>query len=134
MLRLALVLSILSAAPGYASPRWFSSYDLPVNRVSATTFEVIEKRGAGPREIWCAAARHAIQSLGKQNGRIYIDRPRADALTAAGHKGVGFTTRAPQNAAPTGLVVTTSRVGASLPVAHAVQFCRDQIIEPEDWF
>lgn len=134
MLRCALALIALLPVPALATGSLFPTLNLPVNRVSAAQFEVIEMRGAGPRDIWCAAARYATGTLGQQRGRIYIDRPRANALTAQGRKGVVFTTQAPANAAPTGVSVTTARAGASLPVAHAMQFCRDRIIEPDDLF
>ncbi|KEJ96763.1 hypothetical protein SAMN05444149_103335 [Pseudosulfitobacter pseudonitzschiae] len=105
---------------------------LDVNPLSATTFEVIEKGGVGPRGIWCAAADYAINDLGKQRGRIYIVTPRGPAQTEAGAKGVAFSTQDPGIAANTGYSVTTDVAGANLLVFHAEQFCNDNIIEPGD--
>tara|TARA_R110000751_G_scaffold6880_4_gene29013 strand:- start:485 stop:904 length:420 start_codon:yes stop_codon:yes gene_type:complete len=107
---------------------------LDVNPLSATTFEVIEKDGVGPRGIWCAAASYAINDLGKQRGRIYIVTPRGPAKTEAGAKGVTFSTQDPGIAANTGYSVTTDVAGANLLVIHAEQFCNDNIIEPGDIF
>ncbi|UOA28199.1 hypothetical protein [Pseudosulfitobacter sp. DSM 107133] len=105
---------------------------LPVNPLSASTFEVIEKNGAGPRDIWCAAATYAIDQLGDQRGRLYIVTPRGPAQSVAGAKGVAFSTRDPGNAPAPGHSVTTSVPGANLLLFHAVQFCKDHIIEPGD--
>lgn len=105
---------------------------LDVNPLSATTFEVIEKGGVGPRGVWCAAADYAIRDLGKQRGRIYIVAPRGPAQTEPGAKGVAFSTQDPGIAANTGYSVTTDVAGANLLVFHAEQFCNDNIIEPGD--
>ncbi len=105
---------------------------LDVNPLSATTFEVIEKGGVGPRGIWCAAADYAIHDLGKQRGRIYIVTPRGPAQTEPGATGVAFSTQDPGIAANTGYSVTTDVAGANLLVFHAEQFCNDNIIEPGD--
>ncbi|ASM73325.1 MULTISPECIES: hypothetical protein [Roseobacteraceae] len=105
---------------------------LDVNRLSDTTFEVIEKGGVGPRGVWCAAANYAIHELGKQRGRIYIVTPRGPAQTEAGAKGVAFSTQDPGIAANTGYSVTTDVAGANLLVFHAQQFCKDNIVEPGD--
>lgn len=110
----------------------FSEPQLPVNRLSNTTFEVIEKYGAGPRQIWCAAADYAIKTLGDDRGRIYVVTPRGPAQTAAGAKGVAFSTQDPGLAASTGYSVTTDIAGANLLIIHAKQFCNDYLIEPGD--
>lgn len=137
MLR-ALAISIaLSFCAAQASAEiWLSLYrglNLDVNRVSATRFEVIERRGAGAADIWCAAALFAEQTLGQTRGRIYVDTPRGPAQTAPGRKGVIFTTQAPANAS-TSVSVSVRQAGQGLRIAHAIQFCRNHIIEPGDRF
>ncbi|MEO0938947.1 MAG: hypothetical protein AAFY38_12410 [Pseudomonadota bacterium] len=121
-------------APAAHARTFFQDLNLQVNAVGAGQFEVIERRGAGPRDVWCAAAKYAQQRLGQQRGRIYVAVPRGPARTVAGRSGVTFTTQAPATAVSTGVQITTRVAGASLPVNHAIQFCRDRIIEPEDRF
>jgi len=125
--------ALLAPAP-HAEPLFWGDLNLPVNAIGQGQFEVVEKRGAGPRDVWCAAARFASDRLGQQRGRIYVASPRGPALTEAGRKGVVFTTAAPTQPANTGVQITTRVTGASLPVNHAIQFCRDRIIEPSDRF
>ncbi len=127
---LALALTSLPAAAQFIDV--FPPPRLEVNPLSNTTFEVIEKGGAGPREIWCAAADYAIRNLGKQRGRIYVVTPRGPAQTRAGAKGVAFSTLDPGIVARTGYSVTTDIAGANLLVFHAEQFCSDHIIEFND--
>ncbi|MFD2738416.1 hypothetical protein ACFSUD_02425 [Sulfitobacter aestuarii] len=99
-------------------------------------FEVIEARGEGARGLWCAAADYALGWAGGQRAeRLYVKRARASALTAPGHKGVVFTldgerlgTRPSRSYS-----VSVRQVGESLPLHHAYQFCKDFIIEPDDF-
>ncbi|MEO0389394.1 MAG: hypothetical protein AAF218_00490 [Pseudomonadota bacterium] len=122
----------LLAGSALADHSRFDTLSLTVTPISAAQFEVIEARGAGARDIWCAASRYAADRLGASRGRLYVATPRGPARTAPGRTGVIFTTAAPTGAAPTGLSVTVRRAGASLPINHAIQFCRDHIIEPAD--
>lgn len=124
----------LLATPGHSSGSFFADLNLNVNAVSAGRFEVIESRGAGPRDIWCAAAKYAQYSLGVDSGRIYVAVPRGPARTEARRKGVTFSTTVPGQEASTGVQIPTRIKGASLPVNHAIQFCRDRIIERGDRF
>ncbi|MEL7099221.1 MAG: hypothetical protein AAGM84_10375 [Pseudomonadota bacterium] len=129
-----LVCAAFAAPPALGQKSFFSDLNLPVNPVGQGQFEVVEKRGAGPRDIWCAAARFATENLGVQRGRIYVAAARGAAVSEVGRKGVTFTTRAPSKPVSTGVQITTRVVGASLPINHAIQFCRDRIIEPSDRF
>ncbi|SPH20003.1 hypothetical protein ASD8599_00743 [Ascidiaceihabitans donghaensis] len=129
-----LAAAILALAPLNAGANGFY-FDpgLTVNPVSATQFEVIEARGEGARGMWCAAARYAVYTLGQDKGRLYVDTPRGPSVTQNSGKGVVFTTQAPEN--PTQSVsVTVRRAGASLPVIHALQFCRDYDVFPDNNF
>jgi hypothetical protein len=104
---------------------------LTVNPISATEFEVIEARGAGAQDIWCAAAYYAEYTLGRDRGRLYVSVPRGPAQTAPGRTGVTFTLR--EIAEPrTGVSVTVRREGENLPIFHALQFCRNYTIELDD--
>lgn len=98
-----------------------------VNPVSATTFDVIEGGGFGPRSIWCAAADYAGTQLGLSNSdRIYVAVPRADSRTAPDSKSVVFATDPVPEAGGFPLLFQTIRVaGSSLPTHHARSFCTD---------
>lgn len=108
--------------------------NLDVNPVSATSFEVIEARGAGAMDIWCAAATYAEDTLRiPGNKRLYIEKARGPAVTASGRKGVVFTTIGEGRDNKT-YSVSVKQVGYSLPIHHAKQFCLNYIIEQEDRF
>lgn len=128
----ALVAALLGAASAslaqvdiYWDPR------LPVNAVSSTEFEVIEARGAGPADFWCAAGRYAEDVLGQTRGRIYVQRGWGDAITAPGRKGVVFTTTPPAERVSS-YALTVKTPGFGLFVTAAQQYCRNYIIELED--
>lgn len=104
---------------------------LEVNPVSATQFEVIESDSAGAQDIWCAAARYAEETLGISRGRLYVARARGPAETVPGRKGVIFTTQ-PTEDAFTSVSVSVREPGMNLPIFHALQFCRNHILERED--
>ena len=53
---------------------------LDVFPTSQTTFEVIEANGAGPNQIWCAAASYSSRTLRKNSGRLYISMPRGASV------------------------------------------------------
>ncbi len=115
--------------PIAASAQTFRSESkLTVVPVTATSFEVIEDRAAGPRGYWCAAADFARSRLGAYAGaRIYIKSGRGPSLNASGRKGVVFTTDAsslsvsPSNS----YVVSLTTVGYNLRSSHAYSFCSD---------
>lgn len=130
---------VLIFALGLANAATAQTY-IAVNRLQVVpigdgSFEVIEARGEGARGIWCAAADYALsrdrQGAGK---RLYVKRARGPSATVQGRKGVVFTTDASTlgTTPAKSLSVTVRTVGVGLPVNHAVQFCRDNIIEPED--
>lgn len=112
---------VVSSAQNYKAVN-----NLTVVPLGASSFEVIEGRGEGPRGIWCAAAEYAERRLGAQ-GRVYVQKGRGPSHVVSGRKGVLFTTNPAKLAQrpSQSLSVSTSRVGAGLPVAHAIQFCRD---------
>lgn len=110
---------------------------LQVVSMDGGAFEVIEARGEGARGIWCAAADYVLSRDGQGAGkRLYIKRARGPSATVQDRKGVIFTTDAGTlGTAPTqSLSVSVRTVGVGLPVNHALQFCRDDIIEPVDIF
>jgi hypothetical protein len=100
------------------------------------TFEVIEGRGAGPSHIWCVAADHArdvLDATGTQ--RLTVVSPLGASQTKQGSKAVTFSI-APETAAAVtedrsgflgGVLLSVKRVGASMSVTQALQYCTDHI-------
>lgn len=114
------------AFPALAGAQTYRAINnLNVVALNSTTFEVIEAAGEGPRGIWCAAADYAETRL-RASGRIYISEGRGAARSVAGRKSVVFTTNAASlSKGPfQSISISTSQVGAGLPVNHALQFCR----------
>jgi hypothetical protein len=129
-LALAATLPLAAAAQVYEAPN-----KLKVVPLKGGAFEVIEARGEGARGMWCAAASYVIdRSVPTPDNRLYIKSARSAAVTTPNSKGVIFTTdnRALDAAPNQALSVSVKQAGRSLPLYHAVQFCRDNIIEPED--
>ncbi|MEE4347568.1 MAG: hypothetical protein V2I53_12295 [Paracoccaceae bacterium] len=100
------------------------------------TFEVIESRGAGPSHIWCVAAdhaRHVLRASGTQ--RLTVVSPLGASQTKPGSKAVTFTIAAETAASVTedrsgflgGVFLSVKRVGASMNVTQALQYCTDHI-------
>ena len=128
----AVISAILPLTAQAAGAGFIHGYDpgLQVNPISATQFEVIEARGAGAQDIWCAAARYTELQLGITRGRLYVEVPRGPARTAPGRKGVVFTTREVPGAR-TSTSVSVRQAGLNLPIFHALQFCRNYIWEDD---
>jgi len=138
-MRLALIaVAFATALAGAGSAQTFTAENrLKVVPLNGSDFEVIEARGEGPRGIWCAAADYAVnQGRTGPGQRIYVKTPRGPSVSVAGRKGVVFTTDASRlSQAPSrSLSVGTGTIGEGLPVAHAIQFCRDYQIELNDIF
>jgi len=117
----------LAALPATLSAQNYRAVNyLTVVPLTSTSFEVIEANGEGSRGMWCAAADYAERQLHARD-RVYIAEARGPSKTATGRKSVVFTTDA--NTLSQGpsrsLSVDTSQVGVGLPIAHAIQFCRD---------
>lgn len=111
---------------------------LAVNRLTVvplnpTDFEVIEARGEGARGLWCAAANFVQNRFGApSHSRLYVKSARGPSRSGVGRIGVVFTTD-PEGLTPVQSVSVSLRiVGQSLPLHHALQFCRDYQIEPGD--
>ena len=115
---------------------------LAVNRlnvvpINQTTFEVLETRGAGAADMWCAAADYARRAgLDAPRKRMYILEPRGDARTVAGYKGVVFTTSPDEELrnTPTSYSVSVKRRGENLAISHAYDFCRQFFDDFRDRF
>ena len=97
-------------------------------------FEVIQSRGAGPRQIWCAAADYARRELGAAAAqRIVLVAPRSAAVTRANRTAVTFRL-APRAARPEnrGGVSTTVRIpGEAYSTFFARGFCDDNAPDPD---
>lgn len=124
------VLAALAAvvlAPSMGNAQTFRAInDLDVVPLRGGLFEVIEARGEGARGIWCAAAEYAERRLGAR-GRLYVAQARGKSVAVAGRKSVVFTLNEailPQGAFRS-TSVSTAQVGLGLPIAHAIQFCRN---------
>ena len=126
---------------GLAAPATAQGYQA-INRLVVVPlgngdFEVIEGRGEGARGIWCAAADYVKARNGAgANPRLYVKRARGPAVSVAGRKGVVFTTDAGRlPVAPSQSLSVTVRIpGVGLPTNHAIQFCKDYLIDLEDIF
>lgn len=94
-------------------------------------FEVVSERGAGPREIWCAAAQYARVALGAApNTRIYLARAVGPSPRFQGQSSASFTTRpdatlaaGPRPGDNANYSVSLKDTGYSLRLAHAEAFC-----------
>jgi hypothetical protein len=138
-MRSVLIVAALATglAGSVAAQTYVAENRLKVVPLNSVDFEVIEARGEGARGIWCAAASYVSFVKGmERNTRMYIKSPRGPSVSGAGRKGVVFTTDANRlSQGPSkSLSVSTRTIGVGLPVAHAIQFCRDNIIEPDDIF
>lgn len=128
---LALIAASLMPAPAGA---FRFGFDLPVVTVPGSRdFEVIEERGAGPRQIWCRAGEHGREVLRlPQAQRLYIARGLGASDLAAGRVSVRFS---PEVVAATGparsgrYAVSLRDVGYSLTIGHALRFCDDRFEE-----
>lgn len=95
---------------------------LRVNAVDADSFEVIERRGAGAPDMWCAAARYANKALGVYDGRIWLETARGPSRTVAGSKGATFTIAA-VNGDFKALSPSVRKAGQTLRISQARRFC-----------
>lgn len=101
-------------------------------------FEVVEEHGAGPRQIWCAAAEHARDVARLPTAqRLYIARGLGVSDLAGGRKTVRFSpgpvaAEGPRQDGP--YTITLRDVGASLSIGHALSYCDDRIEDLFDRF
>ncbi|UOA32348.1 hypothetical protein DSM110093_02140 [Sulfitobacter sp. DSM 110093] len=130
-LTLICLLPLQAAAQAYRAENW-----LTVVPLTSRDFEVIEDRGAGARQLWCAAADFAENVIGlPRDERLFIKTPRGPSVSGVGRIGVVFTTDPERVSGDTGksYSVTVRRAGENLPSHHARQFCLDRLIELEDF-
>lgn len=135
MRRLLITALALATLPAVLSAQSFRAVNhLDVVPLKGGTFEVIQSHGEGARGIWCAAADYAERNLGAK-GRVYLYAARGPAQTVNGRKSVVFTTDASSlSEGPSqSYTLSTSQVGVGLPIAHAIQFCRDADYELSDF-
>lgn len=112
--------SVLAAQPFRAINRLF------VVPIDPDTFEVIEDRGAGARDMWCAAADY-VQAIGRDRPRLrlYVKEARGPSRTVPNRVGVVYTINPDEKLknAPSSYSVTVKNVGENLDVGHARNFC-----------
>ncbi len=132
-MRLILAAAISATIPFAASARNYEAVNgLDVIALAGSSFEVIEKYGEGPRGIWCAAASYALNQVGASNAaRMYIKTPRGPSVSGAGRTGVVFTFDPNDLPSPPrkSYSVGVDQQSIGLTAGHAIQFCRDNIIE-----
>ncbi|MDR9483650.1 MAG: hypothetical protein RI566_00620 [Sediminimonas sp.] len=137
---LAVLCAAFVAAPAGASDRFTAKNLLRVYALErAGAFEVVAARGAGPSEIWCAAAEYAQARLGPDfSRRIFISRPLSRSVHEPARKGVGFTVaptpkvRAGPRPGEAGVfTVSVSRLGFNLSTSHAHNLCRGLRDKPD---
>ena len=135
-MRLTIVTALIAALalPASGATRFFETpqNQLKVVPLNDTDFEVIEAYGEGPRGIWCAAANYVDRWIPRaRTGDLYVKTPRGPSVSGVGRIGVVFTISPDRlDATPfQSSSVGVRDVGQRLPVQHAYQFCRDNIIE-----
>ncbi|NNE53404.1 MAG: hypothetical protein HKN30_13515 [Sulfitobacter sp.] len=128
---------ILAAGMAHAAPaQSFKAINrLLVVPLNAADFEVIEARGEGARGMWCAAADYAIARGISRSARLYIKTPRGASVSGAGRIGAVFTLDESRlSSAPfQSYSVSVTAVGEDLPIHHAYQFCKDYLLERDDF-
>jgi hypothetical protein len=134
-MRIILAAAITATIPFAASARNYEAVNgLDVIGLTGSSFEVIEKYGEGPRGIWCAAASYALYEVGAPNSsRMYIKSPRGPSVSGVGRTSVVFTFDPNDLPSPPrkSVSVDVDQQSIGLTAGHAIQFCRDYIIEFE---
>lgn len=127
-LRIAVIAaySCAMALPVLAAQSYLAVNRLNVVPMNPDDFEVIEDRGAGARQIWCAAADY-VQAIGRDRPRLrmYVKEVRGNSRTVPNRKGVVFTINPDDKLknTPPSYSVTVTNLGENLPVGHARDFC-----------
>ena len=128
----AIILALMVAAPAPAAEGRFTASNLlrvyPLPRAGG--FEVIAMRGAGPGQIWCAAAEYAQARTRPDPGRrMYITRPVSVSESEPPRKGVAFTLAPAPDLlngpapADNGLTLSVRKRGFNLSINHAKAMC-----------
>ncbi len=124
---LASLILLALAAPLSAQGGWKANA-LPGD----ARFEVLEGPSATAQAYWCAAGQHAQRQMSAKGGtRIYLLNALGNAKTKPGVRAVGFTispddTLLAKSVAPGqngNYSVSVDRVGFTLTVIHALNFC-----------
>lgn len=131
-MRIPLSMALIVAATALSAQTYRAENLLYVNPVSATSFEVIQARGEGPRGLFCAAGSYAERQLGVSRGRVYVLIPSGPSKTMPGRKAVTFTVNPDLVTPVTGYSIAVDTPGYGLPAFHARQFCKDYI-EKDDY-
>lgn len=136
-MRLLILVTAIVALPMVSLAQSYQAVNrLAVVPLEGNGFEVIEDRGEGARGIWCAAADFAIEQRGAAGpARLYVKTALGPSVKVRGGRAVGFTLDEAELSDPpvTAYSVTVRQPGLNLPVGHAIQFCRDYLIELDDF-
>ncbi len=125
MFRLALIASLLAAAPAQA---FIASNGLVVEAEGADTFYVPYRGQSGAPSFWCAAGEYAQRKLGAGGTDLLwrlSEPPRRSG------QGIRFSLNPAGHASSTGLFSFGSKDG-SLTVAFAQRLCERNIPTPVD--
>lgn len=125
--RLCLATIILCFATAvYAQQAYRAINWLYVVPMTDDTFEVIEDRGVGARDMWCAAADY-VRIIGRDRARLrlYVQEVRGPSRTIPDRIGVVYTLKPDDmlKNTPSSYSVTVTNVGENLDVGHARNFC-----------
>lgn len=135
-MRRFILAGLLTALPFGAAAQTYQAINrLTVIPLGGSDFEVIEDNGEGPRGLWCAAAEFAEDRLGASTAaRLYVKDARGPTKSGVGRTGVVFTIDEASLSVPArrSYSVSVDVAGLNLPVGHAIQFCRDYLIELND--
>ncbi|MEM7522122.1 MAG: hypothetical protein AAF307_13960 [Pseudomonadota bacterium] len=98
-----------------------------INRINSTDFEVIQGTNFGAAEFWCGAATFIERRSGlSELTPIYVKRGSGPATTAAGQRGVVFSTsNAGLPPSPQRLTLTVDVPGTMVKSVTARRYCRD---------
>lgn len=126
------VVLFLAAVALPASAAFRAINRLVVQPVTADTFEVLESRGAGAADIWCAASDYARRAgLDGPRKRMFIEVPRGPSKTVPNAIGVVFTVNPGDDIknTPSAYSVSVKRRGENLAISHAYDFCQDMMFD-----
>ncbi|WP_050930254.1 hypothetical protein [Aestuariivita boseongensis] len=109
---------------------------LKVNPEGQGQFEVIQRGGVSPGDIWCAAGDYAMRVLGVQGTqRVYLVEGKHIARTEERRRfGYSFSLTPPpeaQNFTSSPLTLSLRAIGDSLSAVTAQQYCYDRLGEPK---
>ena len=127
MIRASLLAAIFAAPvvpAAHAASDYHTENRLTINQIDADSFEIIEARGFGGWQFWCAAGRYVKRGLGQSRGHLFVESPRGPAKTQPGSIGIVFTTKPVDNPVRA-QSVSVNLVGQTMSIGKAADFCQN---------